>query len=336
MEWNDAIDVSKCKFTSRQIVQRSLARGWKVCGFASNAGIFLLYIPGISRPVQIFSSAPFKTSYPAAKIAQDKYITNQILAFEGLPVPAEVLIDQVGDVDTQNLQKFLEEFKQVVVKPLDSAHGKGITLNISHFAQLEAAITIASEGSRSSKVLIEQQVLGHDLRLLCIDYTFVEAISRTPASVTGDGQHNITELIILTNEKPERGENYRTTLNVIPQDKVLQFLGQEEVKRIPAEGEIVPVIGVSNVGTGGVRTNVTSKIPEFLKEIANKAALILELPVCAIDFMVKDLPLVTSSPEDVGAYIIEVNSCPSMLVYDDLGSPEQLGFIDKYLDYLAK
>jgi len=43
-----------------------------------------------------------------------------------------------------------------------------------------------------------------------------------------------------------------------------------------------------------------------------------------------------SQPEEVGAKIIEVNSCPSMLVYDDLASAEQLGFIDKYLDFLAK
>jgi len=263
MEWDDAIDLSKRKFTSRLIVQRAFARDWKVCGFASDMGIFLLYIPGRSSPIQIFSAAPSQTSYAASKIAQDKFITNQILAYEGLPVPAELLISKIEEIDSQKLHDFLEKFSHVVVKPLDSAHGKGITLNINHYAQLESAITIAAEDSTSSKVLIQEQVQGHDLRIICIDYKFVEAISRTPARVVGDGQHNITELIILTNEKPERGENYKARFNFIPQDKVLRFLGEEEVQRVPTEGEEVQVIGVSNVGAGGERANVTSLTPEW-------------------------------------------------------------------------
>lgn len=336
MEWNDDIDLAKRGFTSRLIVQRVLARGWKICGFTSNKGLFLIYIPERAQPIQIFSSAPSKTSYPAAKIAQDKFITNQILAHEKLPVPAELLVDAKSSSDHQTLRSFIERYQTVVIKPLDSAHGKGITINLNHFDQLMPAIDDAILHSRGGKVLIQQQIQGFDIRIICIDYEFCEAISRRPAQVLGDGLHNIQELVAITNKHPERGENYKAKLNFIPLDKVQKYLGDEEIQRVPADGEEVRVIGVSNVGTGGERKNITTTIPEYLKDIARSACLLLQTPVCGLDFMVRSLPTVNSQAEDLDAHIIELNTCPSLLVHDDLGSPEQLAIIDRYVDFLAK
>jgi len=335
MEWNDAIDLSKRKFSSRLIVERARARGWDVCGFQSNLAIFLLHIPGRDKPVQIFSASPPQMSYPASKIAQDKYITNQILGHNGLLVPRELLIDTKQALDMAALRQFLEDVKTVVVKPLDASHGKGITVGVDQVSGLEAGIELARQDSARGRVIVQQQVPGFDVRVVCIDYQFVDAISRLPASVFGDGASDVAELIDITNNGSERGENYHAKLNRIPAAKAQAFLGEADMSAVPAQGEEVQVVGVSNIGMGGTLKNIRGKIPEFLQEMAVQAAKILELPVCGVDFMVRAMPATDSSPEELQAYIIEVNGCPMLTMYERLNSDEQSGLIDNYLDYLA-
>ncbi len=336
MEWDNEIDLDKRKFTSRLVVERCIARGWRIAGFKTNPAIFLIHVPGREKPVKVFSASPPQMPYPSSKIAKDKYITNRILETEGIPVPKDLLLISSESIEDSVLEAFLEENKKVVVKPLDASHGKGITIDITDMARLKFAIKQARPEAIGGTVLVQQQVEGIDIRVVCINYEFVDAISRIPASITGDGRHNIKELIEIENQSDERGENYVAKLNVIPVDKVADYLGEEAMSRVPEADETVQVIGVSNIGMGGVRYNIKQDIPEFLKEIAIKSAKELELPVCGVDFMVKHLPKTTDTFEDLQPSIIEVNECPMLTLYDDLHSPEQSAVIDRYLDFVAQ
>ena len=335
MTANHEIDLSKRKFTVRLIVERALARGWKVKGFETNPAIHLLYIPGRSKPVQIFSAAPYQMSYPAAKIAQDKYITNQILHDAGLPVPDELLIHTQQPLELEPVGQFLRQHTRVVVKPLDASHGKGVTTGITTLGHLEQAVEDAKLESAKRVVLLQEQLSGQDIRIVIIGHEYRDAINRIPATVIGDGVHTAQELIERENRREERGDNYMTRLTVIPLDKARQFLGAEGLQYVAADGEPVPVIGVSNIGMGGERNNISRSIPLFLRDIAVQAAKVLELPVCGVDFMVRSLPKSTSTPEQLAAKIIEVNACPMLTMYEDLRSDEQNTLIDAYLNYLA-
>ena len=335
MNWDKDIDLSKLKFTSRLIVERVLARGWRIANFKSNPAIFLLYVPGREKPVKLFSASPSQMSYPASKIAKDKYITNQILAIEGLPVPKELLIDANSDNIVSEAEQFLAENHQIVVKPLDASHGKGITVNITSDQALTVALSEVRKVGTNSKILLQEQIRGVDIRIVCIGYEFINAISRIPASVAGDGKHTIRQLIEIINSRDDRGINYATKYNIIPVDKAEEYLGKDEMNSvIPAE-ENVQVIGVSNVGMGGTRHNIKSDIPEFLKKIAVQCAKELELPVCGVDFMVRRLPKNTDTFDDLSPCVIEINECPMLTMYDDLHSTEQNAIIDKYLDFAA-
>lgn len=336
MVWDQGIDLSRRKFTARLIVERALSRGWKVKGFETNTAIHLLYIPGRSQPVKIFSASPQQMSYPAAKIAQDKCITNRLLHEQGLPVPDELLVHTDRPFKTDEVQQFLRRHRQVVVKPLDASHGKGVTTGITTLDQLHRALKTAKNESAKNIMLLQQQLSGHDIRIVVIGYEFCDAITRIPAAVVGDDTRTIQELIELENQREERGDNYMTRLNVIPLEKTREFLGAEGLSYVAATGEPVQVIGVSNVGMGGERHNNKQAIPAWLRDMAATAAKALELPVCGVDFMVKDLPESTSTPEQLVATIIEVNECPMLTMYDDLHSDEQNVLIDRYLDYLAK
>lgn len=334
MEWNDGIDLSKRKFTSRLIVQRALARSWKIRGFETNPAVFLLYIPGRSKPVKIFSASPPQASYVASLITKDKYITNQILADENLPVPNEMLVDLRHPPSEDELKAFLQAHNKVVVKPLDASHGNGITVNVQSVDELKEALAEAKQQSANPTILIQEQLEGVDIRIVCLNYKFLDAISRIPACVIGDGRHTVDELITITNNSGERAENYKSRLNVIPQSRAKRYLGAQ-IQDIPKKGQKVQVMGISNIGTGGVRKNIKEQIPETLKVLACKVAQTLELPVCGVDFMVSRLPKATDSLETLQPRIIEANECPMLTMYDDLNSPEQAKLIDAYLDYVA-
>lgn len=336
MQWDEEIDLTKFKMTSRLIVERLLHRGWKVCSFRTNPAIMLIYPSGKKTPIQVFSASPPHLSYPASKIANDKYITNQILAYNNLPVPQENLVKVVGEnkVSDQELQKYLSGYIKLVVKPLDASHGKGVTTNIDSLGKLKIALVEAKMNSKKKTVVIQEQLEGIDIRIVCFGYKFVDAISRIPASVVGDGEHTVQELIAATNKSNERGENYKAKLNVIPLDKAKQFLGDTKLSEIPAKDEIISVVGVSNIGMGGVRYNIKNSLPYFLIEMAEKAAVSLQLPVCGIDFIVKKLPGKHDNLNDLNPSIIEANACPMLTMYDDLRSPEQIAVIDQYLDFI--
>lgn len=335
MEFDENIDLSKRKFTSRLIVERARARGWKVVGFKTNPAIFQLNIPNKKSPINIFSASPPQMSYSASKIAKDKFITNKILKRANLLVPDELLISSLNTVNKKVLKDFLELHDKVVVKPLDASHGKGITTDITNLVQLTNAIKIASKHTSKSFILVQEQVEGIDIRVLCINYQFVDSISRIPAFVIGDGKNTVKKLIEVTNQHPDRGENYKTRLNRIPLDKAEAYIGSERFASVPKRDEIVQVIGVSNIGMGGERQNIKYDMPVFLKQLAEKVAETLELPVCGVDFMVKKSPKTTDTVQDLQPKVIEVNECPMLTMYDDLNSPEQHEVIDRYLDFVA-
>lgn len=336
MKSDQHIDLSVLKLTSRLIVERALARGWGVTGYTSNNAIFSFDIPGKNRQVRIFSASPPQMSYPAVKVTNDKYITNQILGSIGMPVPKDKLIKINESFENQRVQEFLEELGTVVVKPLDSSHGNGITVDITSQDQLLEALNDAKAHTKKSVVLMQQQVAGFDVRLLCIDYKFAGAITRTPAQVIGDGVHTVEELTIIVNKSDDRGENYKGRLNFIDTTASFKYLGEKKLQIIPEAGEIVQVIGVANIGMGGERKNIYDDTPDFLIEIAEKAVKELDLPVCAVDFMTAVEPKKNITIEELNPFIIELNGCPQLLIYDDPQSPEQKAFIDKYLDLVAK
>jgi D-alanine-D-alanine ligase-like ATP-grasp enzyme len=336
MQQDEEIELSTRKFTSRLIIERARARGWHVFGFETNRALYLLKIPSRELPIKIFSASPPQMSYAAAKIAEDKYIANQIICREDIPVPEDKLINTSEPLNEQAIDEFLQKYGRVVVKPLDASHGKGITVNIKSVGQLTDACEEAKKYTKRSKVLMQQHIEGNDLRILCIEYEYVAAITRIPASVKGDGTHSVSELIDIENTKDYRGENYRARLNYINKERAEHYLGPTKMSQIPSDGEIVRVIGVANIGMGGERKIITNDIPNFIINMAIKAAKALELPVCAVDFMVAVDPQRHSTQDELKPYLIELNGCPQLLISDDPYSQEQSAFIDRYLDLVAK
>jgi cyanophycin synthetase len=335
MQQDDAIDLTGRKVTARLLIRRCLERQWKVIAFEAAGGLLLVQPPERAEYLKIYSSTPPQTSRAASMMADNKFITSSILGQMGLPVPAELLIDGREEPSPEKLGDFLRQYGQVVAKPLDAAHGNGVTINIESLETLQQAITQATKYASNGWVLVQQQLTGIDVRVVCINYQFANAISRMPARVIGDGQHTVDELIAITNASSDRGPNYSARLNTIPLERVYDYLDRTVLKSVPSASQSIQVLGVANIGAGGELENITTVVPPFLQQLAEQTARALDLPVAGIDFMLKRLPTLEDSEQDLTPVIIEANASPMLAMYEDLGSTEQIVLLDKYLDFVA-
>ena len=73
----------------------------------------------------------------------------------------------------------------VVVKPLDSAMSKGVSVGLTGPDEIPSAFKRASR--RGSGVVVESFVEGQDHRILVVGGQFIAAAKRIPPFVTGNG-----------------------------------------------------------------------------------------------------------------------------------------------------
>ena len=106
-----------------------------------------------------------------------------------------------------------------VVKPLDGNHGRGVALDLRDEADVRAAFPEALRQSRSRDVIVESYITGNDYRCLVIGGRLAAVAERVPASVTGDGERTIRELVEITNADPRRGIGHEKVLTRIRLDE---------------------------------------------------------------------------------------------------------------------
>ena len=249
------------------------------------------------------------TSCIAVDIAGDKEETKNLLAAAEIPVPKGVIINMDETVD----DAIRSVGYPMVFKPLNGNHGKGATTDITTREQAETALQAAREYGRY--VICERFITGFDFRILVINYKFVCAALRTPASVTGDGEHSIQWLIDNTNADPRRGYGHEKVLTQIKVDgftkKMLDDKGYD-LETIPAKGELVLVKPTANLSTGGTSTDVTDNVHPVNIFLAERIAKIIGLDICGIDVMASDLR--TPLFENGGA-VLEVNAAPGFRMH---------------------
>ena len=214
----------------------------------------------------------------------------------------------------EGLQEAVEKFGYpLVIKPIDGNHGKGNTTNITTWQQALTALEAAKQYGRS--VIVEKFITGFDFRVLVINYKFICAALRTPASVTGDGVHNIQWLIEETNKDPRRGYGHEKVLTQITIDGFTQKMLDEKdytLETVPPKGELVLLKPTANLSTGGTSTDVTDEVHPANIFMCERIAKIIGLDICGIDIMAADLR--TPVTENGGA-ILEVNAAPGFRMH---------------------
>lgn len=250
-----------------------------------------------------------RTSLIAADLAGNKAATKKRLRKFSIPVPDGEIVRS----EDEAIRAFESLGAPVVVKPLDGRQGKGVSLDLSTKEEVVRAFRIAKEFSK--KILVEEFFEGKNYRVLVIDGKMIAASERLTCYVTGDGEHTIAELIEIENQNPLRGEGHEKALTKIKITPVLTAAMEKEGWRL----EDVPPFGIRamlcagmNLSTGGTARDVTDDVHENVKAMCERAARIVNLDICGIDLVVKDIS--EPMPKEKGG-VIEVNSAPGLRMH---------------------
>ena len=249
------------------------------------------------------------TSNIAVDIACNKEETKMLLEAAEIPVPRGTVVRTI-----EGLQDAIKKFNYpLVIKPIDGNHGKGNTTNINTEEQALKAFEAAKYYGRN--VIVEKFITGYDFRALVVNYKFICAALRTPASVKGDGVHDIQWLIDETNKDSRRGFGHEKVLTQITIDdftwKMLNDLGYT-LETVPKKDELVLLKPTANLSTGGTSEDVTDEVHPANIFIFERIARIIGLDICGIDIMGPDL---RSPINENGGVILEVNAAPGFRMH---------------------
>lgn len=260
--------------------------------------------------------------------AGNKFYTKQVLRENNLPVP-------YGDI-VYSLESATDMADEIgfplVVKPLDSNQGKGVTINVRNNEQLIAAYNEALKYGK--EVLVERYVKGKDYRVLVIGNKVCAVAERRPPCVVGDGYRTVKELIEIVNANPLRGIDHEKPLTMIKLDEIArQVLAKQGIdeNHIPSEGDTVYLRENGNLSTGGTARDCTNEIHPYNTNMAVKAAKVLGLDIAGIDLVIDDIAV----PANKGnGSIIEINAAPGLRMHLSPTEGEPINVAENIIDMM--
>jgi cyanophycin synthetase len=299
------------------IVKEAKLRGIPVTRIGTDSLICLGY--GKYRRV-LESTLTDATSCIAADIATNKQMTKMILNDNKIPVPhGKVVYSEISAIMAAH-----EVGVPVVVKPYDGNQGKGVHLNVCEEPDIRAAFKEASQYSKG--IIVEKFVTGKDYRVLVVGGQVRAVAERVSASVTGDGEHTIAELVDIVNQDERRGEQHEKPLTKIRLDAVcLNILKRRGITPdfVPKEGETVALRENGNLSTGGIAIDRTQEIHAENADLCVLAAQAIGIDIAGIDIVADDI----SKPiRRNGGAVVEVNTAPGirMHLYPSVGEPRNV------------
>ncbi|MGB5485262.1 cyanophycin synthetase family protein, partial [Parasphingorhabdus sp.] len=271
-----------------------------------------------------------ETRHIAVEISCDKEDTHHLLNDLGLPVPQQHMVYSAKEA----VRAARKIGYPVVLKPLNANHGRGVSINLITDEDVQTAFTVALEQGTSKAVLVESYITGFDHRMLVVGDELVAVAKRVPGHVTGDGKHNIGELIDEVNADPRRGvghEKVLTRLELDNQARRLMDNAGYNKGTVLAEGQIFYLRDTANLSTGGTAIDLTDVVHPDNREMAMRAIQAVGLDVGGVDFLTDDI---SKSYKDIGGAIVEVNAAPGfrMHVAPSEGQPRDVA--GKVIDML--
>lgn len=299
------------------IINEALRRGINVEPLDPRRGYFRL--SQANRRVVCWESLSDLTSAIAVFRCADKQLTNQLLADEGLAVPAQRVCDTVAEAE-----QFLAAHRRVVVKPLVGEQGQGVAVDLRSTAALQPAFAAAR--AHHERVLVEEFFEGIDLRIIVINYEVVAAAVRRPAEVRGTGRHSLRELLVKVSRRRSAATGGESSIPLDAETERCIAAAGYGLEDVLPEGEVLQVRRTANLHTGGTIHDVTDELSKTLRFAAVRAATALEIPVVGLDFLVPDV----AGDRYV---IIEANERPGLANHEPQPTAER--FIDLLFPHVA-
>ena len=241
------------------------------------------------------------------KIAGDKYLVSQLLSEKGLPVPVSRCF--LSSLIEEAIEYFIQNDYPVVVKPCrGTSGGVGVTAGVDSIKDFKKAFYEAS--FYDQYVLIEQFIVGENIRLLILDKVFLSAVRRIPGYVVGDGKNTIKTLIKKTNHQRENSTNYPKLWPILINNDLQITLRRKNVnlRSVPPENKKIFIKTICNGHQGGIVEEVTKNTHSDYIQLCIKALEICKVKFGGVDIITNDI----SKPiSQAGGFINEINTTPS-------------------------
>ncbi|TGK13867.1 bifunctional glutamate--cysteine ligase GshA/glutathione synthetase GshB [Leptospira fletcheri] len=283
---------------------------------------------GSSRLVKEASKTDLD-SYMTFLVMENKTVTKRILHEKGIRVPIGISFS-----DPEEGMRYFRGHseKKLVVKPVTTNFGIGITILSPRSSEEQAKTAIETALSFSETAILEEFAEGQEYRFLVIGSECVAVCNRIPANVIGDGSKSVRELVLEKNRDPRRGIGHVTPLEKIRLEETELGVLKEQglaVDSVPASGETVYLRRNSNISTGGDSIDVTDEASPAYKKIAVDAAKAVGAKICGVDIIVKDL----GGNEDYR--ILELNFNPVLYIHNYPYSGKNRDVGNRILDLLG-
>lgn len=236
------------------------------------------------------------------------------LATMGFPTPQGTIVYKLDEA----LSAAKRVGYPVAVKPVVGHKGIGVTAGVRDADELERAFERALdaiEAEQPTRIIVERSISGKDYRLLCVNGRFVAATERRPASVTGDGDSTIQELIDRENRKPERLDTPTSPMGKIKTDEAMLLYLEEQgltLNSVLERDRTVFLRKVANLSSGGLSIDATQTIHPDNIILAQDIAQFFRLTCLGIDVISDDL---ANSWKDGNFGILEINAAPGIFMH---------------------
>ncbi len=273
---------------------------------------FIRLTRGSKREMVIQATKTSLDRYSTILAMENKKVTKQILNEHGLSTPAG---KDFSDPESAKASWALFQGQPIVVKPMSTNFGIGISILKKNFSQNQFEAAIDNAFCEDQQILIESYISGREFRYFLIEDQVVAILHRVPANVTGDGHSSIRALVERKNQDPLRGKGYVTPLERIalkaPEAAHLETQGLN-FDTIPATGETIYLRENSNISTGGDSIDFTDRIHPSYARMASAAANAIGVKITGLDMIIKDIDQ-PAAPDNHS--IIEMNFNPAIHIH---------------------
>jgi D-alanine-D-alanine ligase-like ATP-grasp enzyme/acylphosphatase len=301
--------------------RQALAYGLDTLRF--NKGTFVAS-DGVGTPLAFkWSRSPISSGVSLA-LCTHKEATRACLGRAGIPVPKGRMFKN-GDFEPAF--KYAERIGYpVVCKPAAGVRGIGVVANIQSEEELrEAFRQMVNSRLGGDDFIVEKHVNGRDYRIIVIDGEVIAAILREPASVVGNGRHNIAELVMRKNAV--RRLNPHLWPRPVKYGDAMEYQltrAGMDLDSVPADGQTVMLSNSCSLSQGGDSIDVLDELhPTIRQSAVDAVAAIPGLRYCGVDYLIEDH---TRPIDEQEAGICELNAHAAIgnCEFPMFGSPREV------------
>lgn len=244
------------------------------------------------KTIRFDRALPGATTREAFRACNNKSRALHLMEIAGVSVPRGRRIDASSTTMEEVVQTAHEIGYPVVIKPVLGSMGRGVFSGIRSDEDLKNYYRYIVDELKKNRIIIEKHIDGQDYRVFVVGETVAAATWRSPASVVGNGQQSVTELIYDKNYYRRNNPALSKELITIDLEVERQLRDQGlTYDSVPAAGQYVRLRGKANLSTGGEIVDVTQLLPDMVKQVAIDAvAAIPGLVSAGVDVMIDKKP----------------------------------------------